>query len=256
MIEFQQVHKTFDGRVVLDGVNFSVGDGELVVLLGPSGCGKTTTLKLVNRLLDPNSGQVRVGDRAVATQDPIALRRSIGYVFQRFGLFPHLSVRDNIAVVPKLLEWEPSRIAARVDELSALLGLADRQLLERFPASLSGGQQQRVGLARALAVSPRIMLMDEPFGALDPITRDGIQAEFAALHRRLRLTTLLVTHDINEALLLADRIVVMQAGRVEQLGTPAELLANPRPGLVEELLRTPQRQLERLTELRYGSGKQ
>lgn len=254
MIEFEQVHKTFDGRVVLDGVNFSVGDGELVVLLGPSGCGKTTTLKLVNRLLDPNSGQVRVGGRAVATQDPIALRRSIGYVFQRFGLFPHLSVRDNIAVIPKLLDWEPSRIAARVDELSALLGLADRQLLERFPASLSGGQQQRVGLARALAASPRIMLMDEPFGALDPITRDGIHVEFASLHRRLRLTTLLVTHDINEALLLADRIVVMQAGRVEQLGTPAELLANPRPGLVEELLRTPQRQLDRLTELRHGSG--
>lgn len=253
MIAFDEVRKTFDGRLVLDGVSFEVAAGELVVLLGPSGCGKTTTLKLVNRLLEPSSGSVRVDGEAVMGRDPIALRRSIGYVFQRFGLFPHLSVRENIAVVPRLLNWEESRVAARVMELSELLGLAGHELLERLPRTLSGGQQQRVGLARALAASPRIMLMDEPFGALDPVTRDGIQVEYAALHQRLGLTTLLVTHDMNEALLLADRIVVMQAGRVAQVGSPRELLQHPNPGLVEELLRMPQRQLEHLQELRRGS---
>lgn len=254
MIEYDDVRKTFDGRVVLDGVSFEVAEGELVVLLGSSGCGKTTALKLVNRLLEVSSGEVRVAGECVASLDPIALRRSIGYVFQRFGLFPHLSVRDNIAVVPRLLGWDESRVATRVNELSELLGLTEHELLDRLPRTLSGGQQQRVGLARALAASPRIMLMDEPFGALDPVTRDGIQVEYSALHRRLGLTTLLVTHDMNEALLLADRIVVMQAGRVAQVGTPRELLQRPNPGLVEELLRMPQRQLERLRELRQGGA--
>ncbi len=250
MIEFDGVTKSYGSQRVLDSLSLSIRQGELVALLGPSGCGKTTTLKLVNRLLEPDTGVIRVAGRAVADRDPIELRRSIGYVFQRFGLFPHLSVRQNMGVVLELAGWDERRIAERVVELSELVGFSNEGLLNRMPANLSGGQQQRVGLARALAARPNIMLMDEPFGALDPVTRDAIQQQYTELHTRLGLTTLMVTHDMTEALLLADRVIVMDAGRVVQVGSPAELLHQPADKLVEDLLQTPQRQLRRLQQLR------
>ncbi len=250
MIEFDAVTKSYGEQPVLAGVTFDVREGEFVALLGPSGCGKTTTLKLVNRLLEPDGGVVRVAGQSVQERDAIELRRSIGYVFQRFGLFPHLSVRENIGIVLKLAGWEEEKISERVAELSVLVGLDDRELLDRLPSTLSGGQQQRVGLARALAARPRIMLMDEPFGALDPVTRDAIQVQYDALHRQLGLTTLMVTHDMTEALLLADRIIVMDAGTIVQQGPPERLLQQPAAKMVEELLAMPERQLRRLSELR------
>jgi osmoprotectant transport system ATP-binding protein len=249
MIEFESVSMSYGDRVVLDGLSFAVAEGELVALLGASGCGKTTTLKLVNRLLEPSAGTVRVRGKSVQESDPIALRRSIGYVFQQFGLFPHMNVQQNIAVVPRLLGWDEARVQARVRVLSVLVGLDEGSLLGRFPDELSGGQRQRVGLARALAAEPRVMLMDEPFGALDPVTRDALQVEYARLRRELGLTTLLVTHDMTEALLLADRIAVIDQGKIVQLGSPKTLLSEPASPLITELLRMPQRQLQRLSEL-------
>jgi osmoprotectant transport system ATP-binding protein len=238
------------GDAVLDDVSFQVSAGELLAVIGASGAGKTTLLKLVNRLLEPTQGRVTVAGEDVGQRDPIALRRSVGYVFQRFGLFPHLTLAENVAIGPRLMGWRPAEVAARSDELLELLGLPPATFRARLPRELSGGQQQRVGLARALAARPRILLMDEPFGSLDPATRDQLQSSYRRLHDELGLTTLLVTHDVVEALLLADRVLVLHEGRVAQLAAPRELMLEAQPPAVSRLLEVPRRQLERLEALR------
>jgi osmoprotectant transport system ATP-binding protein len=220
----------------VDEVTLDVSPGELVVLLGPSGCGKTTLLKMVNRLLEPTSGEIFIGGRAVSQFKRHELRRSIGYVIQQTGLFPHMRVEANVAVVPKLLGWDKARISARVDELLELVGLPPDQFRRRYPAQLSGGQQQRVGLARALAGDPEMILMDEPFGALDAITRARLQDELVDIQQRLQRTILFVTHDIDEAVKIADRIVVMRDGRVQQYDTPLRIILNPANDFVGELV--------------------
>jgi len=241
MIDVSGLCRRYADVVAVDGVSFHVATGELLALVGGSGSGKTTTLKMINRLVEPDAGRVTIDGHDTASFEPHVLRRSIGYAFQGVGLFPHLTVAENVAVPLRLAGWSRERIHARVDELLALLEL-EEQLLERFPAELSGGQQQRVGVARALAASPRVMLLDEPFGALDPLTRDRLQASFDALRRRLGLTAVFVTHDVAEALLLADRIGVMRRGRLVQVGTPAEIAHHPADDDVARLLDTPRRQ--------------
>ena len=237
MIELRDVHKVYpDGHVALRGLNLCVEASSTLALLGPSGCGKTTTLKLINRLVAPTSGAVLVGGRDVAAVDPITLRRSMGYVVQEAGLFPHLTARENVGVVPSLLGWAADRRAARTAELFALVGLDLALHGPRYPAELSGGQRQRVGLARALAADPPLVLMDEPFGALDPVTRRRLQQEFLALQARLHKTVVLVTHDVDEAFLLADRVAVLAEGTLVQVGTPAEIRAAPADAFVAELV--------------------
>jgi osmoprotectant transport system ATP-binding protein len=230
-------------------LSLTVAAGELVALLGESGSGKTTLLKLVNRLLDPDLGEIRVAGRDVRSEDPVALRRTIGYVIQHVGLLPHLSVADNVAMVPRLLGWQRDDIAARVDALLALVGLPPDEYRARFPDELSGGQRQRVGVARALAARPRLVLLDEPFGALDPVTRAALQGEFARIHQELGLTTLLVTHDLAEALTLASRIVVMRSGEVRQIATPRELVTAPADDYVAHLVDVVRGQSRRLHAL-------
>jgi osmoprotectant transport system ATP-binding protein len=241
MIDVAGLGRRYGDVVAVDGVSFQVATGELVALVGGSGSGKTTTLKMINRLVEPDTGRVTIDGQDTASLEPHVLRRSIGYAFQGVGLFPHLTVSENVAVPLRLAGWSRERIHARVDELLALLEL-DGSLLARFPAELSGGQQQRVGVARALAASPRVILLDEPFGALDPLTRDRLQGSFDALRRRLGLTAVFVTHDVAEALVLADRIGVMRDGRLVQLGTPAEMARQPADEDVARLLDTPRRQ--------------
>jgi osmoprotectant transport system ATP-binding protein len=235
-VRFEQVVRSYGGHRGVDGVTLDVAEGSFCVLLGPSGCGKTTLLKTVNRLLEPTSGRVIVEGTDVASVDPVALRRRIGYAIQQVGLFPHMRVGENVSVVPRLLGWTPDRIAARVDELLDLIHLPPDEYRSRFPRELSGGQQQRVGLARALAGDPSILLMDEPFGAVDAIERAHLQDEIVSLQRRLRKTILFVTHDVDEALRLADTIVVMRAGRIEQAGSALDVLARPATGFVAELV--------------------
>ncbi|MFI4950617.1 MAG: ATP-binding cassette domain-containing protein [Caulobacterales bacterium] len=244
-IELSGVEKRYGGHAALAGVSLTVAAGEFVALVGGSGSGKTTLLKTINRLTAPDAGAVRVLGEDVAAVAPHILRRKIGYVFQEIGLFPHLTVAENIAVTPKLLGWDRKRIEARV---ANLLGLVDLPLevAGRAPAALSGGQRQRVGVARALAAEPRLMLMDEPFGALDPLTRDALGADYRALHERLGLTTVMVTHDMAEAVLLADRIAVLREGEVVADGRPADLLARSQDDGVRALLEAPRRQAERL----------
>jgi osmoprotectant transport system ATP-binding protein len=225
----------------VDGVSFTVGQGELLALVGASGSGKTTTLKMLNRLVEPDGGHVRIEGQDTTSSDPHALRRSIGYVFQRIGLFPHLTVGENVAVPLRLLRWSRERVRSRVAELLALVELP-LELSSRRPQALSGGQQQRVGVARALAASPRVMLLDEPFGALDPLTRDRLQQSFQGLRRSLGLTAVLVTHDMAEALVLADRVGVMRQGSLVRIGTPREISAAPGDDEVARLLDTPLRQ--------------
>lgn len=249
-IELSHVSKRYGASAALAGVDLSVAMGEFVALVGGSGSGKTTLLKIINGLITPNGGIVNVGGERVfgdegAGAEPHLLRRRIGYVFQEVGLFPHLTVAENIAVTPKLLGWDKARIRRRVETLLDLVALP-RDLAGRPPAALSGGQRQRVGVARALAAEPKLMLLDEPFGALDPLTRDALGGEYRALHERLGLTTVMVTHDMAEAVLLADRIVILKAGRVLADGAPAELLANAADPDVRTLLETPKRQAERL----------
>jgi len=228
MIRFESVTKRFDdGPPAVDELDLEIRDGELTVLVGPSGCGKTTSLRMINRLEDLSSGRILVNDEDVMSQDRIQLRRRIGYVMQTSGLFPHRRIRANIATVPRLLGWSRERSDQRVEELAELVGLAP-DLLDRYPHALSGGQQQRVGVARALAADPPLMLMDEPFAAVDPIVRTHLQDELVRLQRRLGKTIGFVTHDIDEAITLGDRIAVFQdGGRVAQYASPTELLAAP-----------------------------
>ena len=231
MIVLERVSKTFLARgqavVAVDDVSLEVPEGELHVLIGPSGSGKTTTMRMINRLETPSSGRILVKEKDIQAIDAVELRRSIGYVIQQGGLLPHFTVRDNVAIVPRLLGWSKSRRNGRAEELLALVGLPPDRFANRYPRELSGGQQQRVGVARALAADPAIVLMDEPFGAVDPITRKQLQRELRRIQAEVRKTIVFVTHDISEALLLGDRIVLMADGRVVQDGTPADLLRRP-----------------------------
>ena len=224
--------------------------GEFLAIVGPSGSGKTTLLRLINRLADPTTGEIRVDGASVRDQDPIALRRRIGYVFQGVGLFPHFTVAENIAITPRLLGWDAARRNARAQELLALVRL-DENYLSRFPDQLSGGERQRVGIARALAAQPTIVLMDEPFSALDPSTRESLSRDYRNLHERLALTSVMVTHDMLEALLLADRIAVMREGRLVAHDTPAALMRTP-DHFVQGLMQVPRRHAERLKEFMRG----
>ncbi|MDB5475592.1 MAG: ATP-binding transporter protein [Phenylobacterium sp.] len=251
-IELSGIEKRYGGHTALAGVSLVVQPGEFTALVGGSGSGKTTLLKTINGLVTPDAGEVRVQGEPAGAQPPHLLRRKIGYVFQEIGLFPHLGVAENIAITPKLLGWDAARIAARVATLLELVALP-KEVAARSPAELSGGQRQRVGVARALAAEPAIMLMDEPFGALDPLTRDQLGTDYRGLHERLSLTTLMVTHDMAEAVLLADRIVVLSAGRIVADGRPAELLATATDPEVRALLEAPKRQAERL-RAKLGQG--
>jgi osmoprotectant transport system ATP-binding protein len=248
MIELRDVTVRYRGAAAasVDGLSLRIAKGEFVALVGESGSGKTTTLKCINRLIAPSEGQVLVDGRDVAQLDPVELRRSIGYVFQGVGLFPHMSVAENVALVPRLLRWPRAQVEARVDELLRLVGLDPAGYGARAPRELSGGQRQRVGVARALAGRPGIVLMDEPFGALDPLTRAELQDELARLHASLGLTVVFVTHDIAEALLLADRIAVLQRGRIVACGTPGELVREGQHPYARALIGASQRQGERI----------
>jgi osmoprotectant transport system ATP-binding protein len=247
LIAFSHVAKSFDGGRVkaVDDVTLDIAAGEFLAVVGSSGSGKTTLLRLANRLIDPDAGTVAIAGEDIAGVDPILLRRRMGYVFQSGGLFPHMSIAANIGITPRLLGMPKPEIAAQVDDLLDLVQLDRVQHRDRFPHELSGGQRQRVGVARALAAKPHIVLMDEPFGALDPMTRDALGADYRALHARLGLTTVMITHDMTEALLLADRVAFMREGRLAALGTAAELSRSDDP-YVGELLGTPRRQAERL----------
>ncbi|MET8993011.1 ATP-binding cassette domain-containing protein [Nonomuraea wenchangensis] len=229
-IELRALTKHYPGQPApaVDNVTMDIPAGELVVFVGPSGCGKTTTMKMINRLVEPTSGEIRIGGRDVLSLNPDELRRHIGYAIQQVGLFPHLTVAQNIGLVPKLLGWPQPRIAARVEELLALVHLEPSAFHDRYPRQLSGGQQQRVGVARALAADPPVMLMDEPFGATDPITREHLQNEFVRLQKQLRKTIIFVTHDFEEAIKLGDRIAVLREGsHIAQYDTPAAILDRP-----------------------------
>jgi osmoprotectant transport system ATP-binding protein len=236
MIEIAAVTKRYDERAVVDDLSLEVSEGEFCVLLGSSGCGKSTTLRMINRLIAIDAGTIRVDGEDVARVPAEALRRRIGYAIQAVGLFPHWTVEDNIATVPRLLKWPPARVRERVAELLDLLRLDPARYRGRYPAQLSGGEQQRVGVARALAADPALLLMDEPFAAVDPITRDALQQELAAITRRTRKTVVFVTHDIEEALRLATRIAVMNEGRIVQRGTPLELLEAPANDFVRDFV--------------------
>jgi osmoprotectant transport system ATP-binding protein len=236
-LEFIDVRKSFGpGHPALEGLTLEVGPGETVALVGPSGCGKTTALRLANRLLDADAGEVRVFGEAARQQDPVSLRRRIGYVIQEGGLFPHWSVQENVETVPRLLDWPADRRRERARRLLEMVGLPPEAFGPRRPRELSGGQRQRVGVARALAADPALLLMDEPFGALDPIARRSLQKEFRAWRERLTSAVLLVTHDLSEAFRLADRVAVMQAGRVRQIGTREELTGRPADAFVREFV--------------------
>ncbi|MBA4011299.1 MAG: ABC transporter ATP-binding protein [Phenylobacterium sp.] len=252
-IELSNIEKRFGGHAALAGVDLTIGAGEFVALVGPSGSGKTTLLKTINGLSEPDAGEVRIAGEDTADQPGHLLRRRIGYVFQEIGLFPHLTVAENIGVTPRLLGWDKARISGRVDELLDLVALP-QEVAGRGSSELSGGQRQRVGVARALAAEPKIMLMDEPFGALDPLTRDALGGDYRALHDKLGLTTVMVTHDMAEAVLLADRIVVLAGGRILADGAPAELLASTTDPEVRALLEAPRRQAERLRQRLGGAA--
>jgi osmoprotectant transport system ATP-binding protein len=246
VIKFEHVTKKFGDVVAVNDLTLEIDDGEIVMLLGPSGCGKTTTLKMINRLIEHTSGTIIVNGNDITTEDVVQLRRSMGYVIQQAGLFPHLTVGDNIGTVPRLLGWKPARIRARIDELVDLVGL-DPAIIARLPRELSGGQQQRVGVARALAADPPVMLMDEPFGALDPITRERLQHELLRLQQKVRKTIVFVTHDVEEAVTLGHRIALLNVGGVlEQFDRPARLLGAPANQFVADFLGK-DRQLRRLS---------
>ena len=236
MITLDQVSKSYDGvSRIINNLSFEVLEGEILMLLGSSGCGKSTILKMINRLIDPTEGRIFLDGKDIQQQDPIELRRSLGYVFQGIGLFPHLSIRENISMVPRLSGWPEDRINNRCRELLELVHLSPEIHADRFPDELSGGQQQRVAVARALVTDPSYLLMDEPFGALDAITRDSLQQEILDLKQRLNKTIIFVTHDIIEAVTLGDRIAILHEGQLEQIGTSEEILENPASDFVREL---------------------
>jgi osmoprotectant transport system ATP-binding protein len=240
ILSIVQLEKTYRGGVkAVRDVSFDVDAGELLALVGESGCGKTTTLKCINRLLEPSSGRVLVEDEDAAGLDPVSLRRRIGWVMQGDGLFPHMSVGDNVAVTLRLLGWTPQHITQRVDEMLELVRLDPAQFRNRRPGTLSGGQRQRVGVARALAAGSNLVLMDEPFGALDPITRDALRRDFIDLQKRMGFAAVMVTHDMAEALLMADRIAVMHEGAIVQSGAPQALLNAPGHAIVRTMLESP-----------------
>jgi osmoprotectant transport system ATP-binding protein len=236
MIELDHVGKRYDGRTIVDDLSLTVPDGAFCVLLGPSGCGKSTTLRMINRLVPFDSGMIRIAGEDVRAVPPEVLRRRIGYAIQSSGLFPHWPVEDNIATVPRLLNWPRTRIRDRVTELLELLRLDPESYRRKYPHQLSGGEQQRVGVARALAADPELLLMDEPFGAVDPITRDALQSEIARIHAATKKTILFVTHDIEEALRLATVIAILEQGRLAQWGTPLDIVERPASGFVREFV--------------------
>lgn len=237
-IEFCNVSKKFNNAVynAVDYVSLSIEEGEFVTVLGSSGSGKTTLLKMINRLYEPNVGNIKLFGEDITSVDVVKLRRSIGYVIQQVGLFPHMTIGENIAIVPKLLKWSKEKIDARVDELLYLVGLQSKEFKKRYPSQLSGGQQQRIGLARALAVDPKVMLLDEPFGAIDAITRMNLQNELLRIHGGLKKTFIFVTHDINEAFKLGTRVIVMNKGRISQFDTPRNIVKNPADDFVISLI--------------------
>ena len=235
-IELEKISKKYNNHYAVHDLNLTVNGGELLILIGGSGSGKTTTLKMINRIVEPDSGKIIINDIDTKKFDPVTLRRNIGYVIQQIGLFPHLSIRDNIGLIPKLEGWSKEKINSRVETLLKMVDLPPTTYMSRYPKELSGGQQQRVGLARAMTMDPRLLLMDEPFGALDPILRRQLHEEFIKIKNELQRTIIFVTHDINEALKLGDRIAVMDEGKLQQLGTPEELIINPKNSLVSDLV--------------------
>ncbi|MED1676197.1 choline ABC transporter ATP-binding protein OpuBA [Bacillus subtilis] len=236
MLTLENVSKTYrGGKKAVNNVNLKIAKGEFICFIGPSGCGKTTTMKMINRLIEPSAGKIFIDGEKIMDQDPVELRRKIGYVIQQIGLFPHMTIQQNISLVPKLLKWPEQQRKERARELLKLVDMGP-EYLDRYPHELSGGQQQRIGVLRALAAEPPLILMDEPFGALDPITRDSLQEEFKKLQKTLHKTIVFVTHDMDEAIKLADRIVILKAGEIVQVGTPDDILRNPADEFVEEFI--------------------
>lgn len=236
MLKIENVSKFYKGgKKAVKNISLDIKKGEFICFIGPSGCGKTTTMKMINRLIEPSEGKILINGENIMDKDPVELRRQIGYVIQQIGLFPHMTILENITLVPKLLKWNEQKKKERALELLQLVDMGP-EYLERYPYELSGGQQQRIGVLRALASNPPLILMDEPFGALDPITRDALQEEFKNLQRTLDKTIVFVTHDMDEAIKLADRIVILKAGEIVQVGTPDEILRNPANEFVEEFI--------------------
>ena len=236
MIRFQNVNKRYGKKTILNNLNLEIKAGEFVILIGPSGCGKTTTLKTINRLIEPDSGEIFIDGKDITKMDPVKLRRTIGYVIQQIGLFPNMTVEQNIAVVPKLLNYKKEEIDDIVRRLLDLVNMPYEENAKKYPSELSGGQQQRIGVLRALAASPPIVLMDEPFGALDPVTRDSLQEEVKKIQKKLGKTIVFVTHDMDEAIRLADTIVFMNEGKVLQVASPEEMLQNPADPIIQSFL--------------------
>lgn len=238
-IKFRDINKSFGEKQIIKELSFDIEEGQFITILGSSGSGKTTTLKMVNRLVEPDSGTIEINNKEIQEYNLIELRRKIGYVVQQIGLFPHVTIEKNIATVPELLGWDKEKIKQRVIELMDLIQLPYSEYAHRFPKQLSGGQQQRIGVARALAANPQIMLLDEPFGSVDAITRKELQAQIKAIHEELAgKTFLFVTHDINEAFLLGDKVMIMNEGRIEQYDTPKNIIKNPEGSFVNSLLDT------------------
>jgi osmoprotectant transport system ATP-binding protein len=252
-VEMREVTKRYGDTYAVDHLSFTAPAERITVLIGPSGCGKTTSLRMINRLIEPTSGEILIDGQNVLREDPTELRRRIGYVIQQVGLFPHRTIAQNVATVPELLGWPDARTRARVDELLALIGFDPARMRNRYPAQLSGGERQRVGVARAMAADPPLMLMDEPFGAVDPIVRERLQNEFLQLQRAQGITVIFVTHDIDEAIKLGDRIAIMRAGKLVQFAPPGDLLAHPANDFVAQFVGS-DRGLKRLALLTVGGA--
>lgn len=252
MIRIEKVTKCYGETIAVNELSLEVNEGEVCVLIGPSGCGKTTTLRMVNRLIEPTAGRIFVNGQETSTIRPEQLRRSIGYAIQSVGLFPHMTVATNIATVPGLLHWEKSRIASRVEELLTIVGLDVAEYAPKYPSQLSGGEAQRIGVARALAADPPILLMDEPFGAVDPLTRERLQTQFIHIQQKLHKTIIMVTHDLDEAIRLADRIAIMESGKLVQYDTPEVILTKPANKFVHDFVGT-DRALKRLSLINIES---
>lgn len=251
MIRLEDVTRKYGDTTAVDHLSLEIRDGEVCVFIGPSGCGKTTTLRMINRLVEPSSGRIFIDEKDTSHFNAEKLRLNMGYAIQSVGLFPHLTVAQNVAIVPQLLGWDPRRTSRRVEELLALVGLKPAEYASKYPHQLSGGEAQRAGVARALAADPPILLMDEPFGAVDPLTRERLQSQFLHIQRELKKTVALVTHDLDEAIRLADRIVVMQSGRLVQFDTPEAILAKPVNRFVRDFVGT-DRALKRLSRMEIG----